>query len=121
MPRALVVDDLNMHRTLVTSALEFFKFEVETAEDGLDGLKKLSAGQFDVVFSDIEMPNMNGFEFLAKVKRDPRLGRIPVVMLSTIADAATKARMQRFGAADYLTKPYKMEDIKRALTGLKLM
>ncbi len=71
MKKALVVDDLRMHRTLIKASLTILRFEVDLAEDGLQGMAKLKENQYDVVFSDIEMPNMNGFEFLARLRRDP--------------------------------------------------
>ena len=64
------------------------------------------------------MPNMNGFEFLARLRRDPRFSRLPVVMLSTLKDDVTIARNNRLGANCYLTKPYSLESIKDALKTL---
>ena len=118
MKKALVVDDLRMHRTLIKGSLMILGFEVDLAEDGLQGMTKLKENPYDVIFSDIEMPNMNGFEFLARLRRDPRFSDLPVVMLSTLKDDTTIARMKRLGANCYLTKPYTIDGIRKALKTL---
>ena len=115
MKKALVVDDLSLHRNVIKGALVSVGFTVDTAADGMEGLQKLRSSAYDVVFSDIEMPNMNGFEFIARIRRQARLKRLPVIMLSTRKDQTTIQRMQQLGANGYLTKPYSLDNIRKAL------
>jgi CheY-like chemotaxis protein len=114
--RALVVDDVETNRTMLKTFLFFKHFEVELAADGLEAKRLLEAKGFDLVVSDIEMPNMNGFELLSWIKKGalPRAG-IPVIMLSSLEDPEVLARCRRLGSIDYVVKPFTKEKIDAAL------
>jgi len=113
--RALVVDDIETNRTMLKTFLFFKHFEVEMAADGLEAKRLLEAKPFDLVVSDIEMPNMNGFELLAWIKKDAARSKVPVIMLSSLEDPDVLARCRKLGAADYIVKPFTKEKVDAAL------
>lgn len=113
-PRALVVDDTPFHSNFLKMYLGVRGYEVTVATDGLQGLAAAKAGSFEIIFSDIEMPNMNGIEFLRSVKRVPAYASVPVVMLSTLDEEPMKQKAASFGAFAYIVKPFdgkKMDDL----------
>jgi len=113
-PQALVVDDTSFHSNFLRMFLRTKGYEVTVATDGVEGLAAARQTAFVLVFSDIEMPNMNGIEFLRSVKRLPAYAKTPVIMLSTLDDDAMKAKAASFGAFAYIVKPFttqKMDDL----------
>jgi len=113
-PHALVVDDTSFHSNFLRMFLRTKGYEVTVATDGVEGLAAACQGSFVLVFSDIEMPNMNGIEFLRSIKRLPACAKTPVVMLSTLDDEAMKQKAASFGAFAYIVKPFttqKMDDL----------
>lgn len=112
---ALVVDDTEIHRSATRTFLAMSGFKVEVAEDGMQALKILDTKTFDVIFSDIEMPNMNGMEFLKRVRKHATAAKTPVVMLSTLDSPEMQAKITQLGANHYLVKPFSGERMKTAL------
>ena len=105
--RFLVVDDFSTMRRIVCNLLKESGFmEVEEAEDGSAALHKLRAGKFDFVVSDINMPNINGLQLLAEVKKDERLKHIPVLMVTAEARKEDILLAAQLGAAGYVVKPF---------------
>jgi len=104
--KALVADDQAMNRSFVKVYLGTRGYEVETAEDGMKALAACKEKKFDLVFTDIEMPNMNGIEFLRSAKRLPGYDKVPFVVLSTVDEPAMKAKASSFGAFHYMVKPF---------------
>lgn len=119
--KVLILDDMEMNRHLIKSFLTIKGFEVEVAEDGMEGMNHLKDKSFDLIFSDIEMPNMNGFEFLRRVKTNPKHKNTPVVMLTTLDKQEHKDRAKKLGASHYLVKPFTREKITEVLTDLKMI
>jgi two-component system chemotaxis response regulator CheY len=118
MKTALVVDDTEIHRSATRTFLAMMGFRVEIAEDGIQALKKLDEAQFDVIFSDIEMPNMNGMELLKRIRKHATAAKTPVVMLSTLDSEEMKSKLQTLGANYYLVKPFSAERMKSALQSI---
>lgn len=104
-PTVLVVDDSRTAQMQICHILQRLGYQYLTALDGRAGLDVLAEVSVDVVISDIEMPRMNGFEFLAAVQADQRLRHLPVLVLSAHDDIATVVRSIELGAADALPKP----------------
>ena len=105
--RFLVVDDFSIMRRIVCNLLKESGFvEVEEAEDGAAALHKLRGGKFDFVVSDINMPNINGLQLLAEVKKDDRLKHIPVLMVTAEARKEDILLAAQLGAAGYVVKPF---------------
>lgn len=112
---ALVVDDSNITRVMVSSYLKVTGFDCDLAEDGIEAIKKLSEKNYNIIFSDVEMPNMNGLEFLRKIKNNSNLKNIPVIMLTTLSDIDTINKIKHLGGTHHMVKPYTREKMTEAL------
>lgn len=113
-PQVLVIDDSITVRSLVSRTLERRGYRVwgaATAEAALDELHRFAP---DLVFLDIELPNMDGFELCQRLKSDPGLKGVPVVMLSGKDGVLDKFRGKRVGASGYITKPFSSSDLLEA-------
>ena len=103
----LIVDDFSTMRRIVRSLLkEMGCTRAEEAEDGAAALHMLKAQKFDFVVSDINMPNMNGFDLLAAIKKDDTLKHLPVLMVTAEARKEDIVRAAQEGAAGYIVKPF---------------
>jgi two-component system chemotaxis sensor kinase CheA len=100
----LLVDDSIPVRTQLKRILEGAGYEVTTAVDGLDGFNKLRTGQFDAVVSDVEMPNLDGFSFTAKIRQLKEYSELPIVLVTTLTKDEDKRRGIEVGADAYITK-----------------
>ena len=105
--RFLVVDDFSTMRRIVRNLLKESGYtEVDEAEDGVAALQKLRSNNFDFVVSDINMPNMNGFQLLMEIKKDEKLKHIPVLMVTAEARKEDIVMAAQQGAAGYIVKPF---------------
>ena len=105
--RFLVVDDFSTMRRIVRNLLKEGGYaDVDEAEDGLVALNKLRNSNFDFVVCDINMPNMNGFQLLAEMKKDEKLKHIPVLMVTAEARKEDIVLAAQQGAAGYIVKPF---------------
>jgi len=105
--RFLVVDDFSTMRRIVRNLLKESGFaEADEAEDGVVALHKLRNNSFDFVVSDINMPNMNGFQLLKEIKSDEKLKHIPVLMVTAEARKEDIVLAAQSGAAGYIVKPF---------------
>ncbi len=106
-PRFLVVDDFSTMRRIVRNLLKESGFaDCDEAEDGVVAMQKLRTTNFDFVVSDINMPNMNGFQLLAEIKKDEKLKHIPVLMVTAEARKEDIVLAAQQGAAGYIVKPF---------------
>ena len=114
MPRILIIDDEKSIRKALKEILEYEKFEVDEAEEGISGLAKLESEVYDIVFCDIKMPKMDGIEVLDKIKEShPEL---PVVMISGHGNIDTAVEAIKKGAFDFIQKPL---DLNRILVSVR--
>lgn len=104
--RILVVDDNVLNRMLLKRTLEQQGHTVALAENGRQALEMLDAGHFDLVLLDILMPEMDGYEVLARLKRDPARRGLPVIVISALEEMESVIRCIGMGAEDYLPKPF---------------
>ena len=103
----LIVDDFSTMRRIVRGLLKEIGYNnAEEAEDGAVALNMLKNAKFDFVVSDINMPNMNGFELLAHIKKDDSLKHLPVLMVTAEARKEDIVRAAQEGAAGYIVKPF---------------
>ncbi len=102
--RVLVVDDSITVREVERQMLTRLGYEVETAVDGVDGFTQLKAGRFDLLVTDVDMPRMNGIEFVKALRREPRFASLPVAIVSYKDRAEDRAAGMEAGANAYLTK-----------------
>lgn len=103
--RILVVDDDELNRDMLSRQLERQSHDVATAVDGPSALELLRASRFDIVLLDLMMPGMNGFEVLERIKRDPALSGVAVILVSALDEMDSVVRSIEAGAEDYLFKP----------------
>lgn len=104
--RVLVVEDDKFLRELITRKLEAENFYVIEAIDGEEGIKKASEEKPDIVLLDIVLPGIDGFEILKRMKADPGLSKIPVIMLTNLGQRDDVERGIEMGADDYLIKAH---------------
>ena len=105
--KLLTVDDSPSVCKLVEFSLKAKGFQVSSAKNGIEALKLMSEAQFDAIILDINMPLMNGLEFLQKIKSDEGFSSIPVVMLTTEGQDEDKDKAISLGATAYIVKPFK--------------
>jgi twitching motility two-component system response regulator PilG len=113
--RVLVIDDSNTIRRSAEIFLRQGGHEVVLAEDGFDALAKVNDHTPDLIFCDILMPRLDGYQTCAIIKRNPRFNGVPVIMLSSKDGVFDKARGRMVGSEDYLTKPFTKEQLLRAV------
>jgi len=103
----LIVDDFSTMRRIVRNLLKEIGYtNAEEAEDGQAALTKLKNGKFEFVVSDINMPNMNGFELLSQIKSDAALKHLPVLMVTAEAKKEDIVTAAQAGASGYIVKPF---------------
>ena len=116
----LIVDDFSTMRRIVRGLLKEIGYNnAEEAEDGVVALNMLRSAKFDFVVSDINMPNMNGFELLGHVKKDETLKHLPVLMVTAEARKEDIVRAAQDGAAGYIVKPFTKATLEEKV--LKIM
>jgi twitching motility two-component system response regulator PilG len=113
--RVLVIDDSNTIRRSAEIFLRQGGYEVLLAEDGFDALSKINDHHPDIIFCDILMPRLDGYQTCAIIKRNPRLAAVPVVMLSSKDGVFDKARGRMVGSDEYLTKPFTKDQLLQAV------
>jgi twitching motility two-component system response regulator PilG len=113
--RVLVIDDSNTIRRSAEIFLKQGGCEVVLAEDGFDALAKVSDYRPDVIFCDILMPRLDGYQTCAIIKRNPQFAQVPVIMLSSKDGLFDKARGRMVGSQDYLTKPFTKDQLLQAV------
>lgn len=102
----LVVEDSPTMRQLIVFALKRIRgLKITEANDGVDGLKKISAEKFDLILTDINMPIMDGLKLVSLVRNDPNHKEVPIVIITTEGATEDKDRAMSIGANDYITKP----------------
>lgn len=113
--KVLVIDDSNTIRRSAEIFLKQGGYEVVLAEDGFDALAKVSDHQPDLIFCDILMPRLDGYQTCAIIKRNPSFASVPVIMLSSKDGLFDKARGRMVGSEDYLTKPFTKDQLLQAV------
>jgi two-component system, cell cycle response regulator DivK len=116
--RALVIEDNENSRYLLTLLLEHAGFEVIAASTGRSGIESARATPPDIVLLDIQMPEMDGYETAASLKSDPGLSAIPIVGVSSFAMPADRDRALRAGFAAYIEKPVDPDTFGRTIAQL---
>jgi twitching motility two-component system response regulator PilG len=117
--KVLVIDDSNTIRRSAEIFLRQGGHEVVLAEDGFDALAKVNDHAPELIFCDILMPRLDGYQTCAIIKRNPRFAHVPVIMLSSKDGLFDKARGRMVGSQDYLTKPFTKEQLLRAVESFR--
>jgi CheY-like chemotaxis protein/predicted regulator of Ras-like GTPase activity (Roadblock/LC7/MglB family) len=118
MPKVLVVDDSLSVRKVVERALLGRQMEVVCAATGSEAIERFERDEPDIVVCDVLMPDKDGYEICEFVKRHPRLGATPVLLMSGIVNDEVRERAARVKSADVLSKPFAAEDLLRRLDAL---
>ena len=118
MPKVLVVDDSLSVRKVVERALLGRQMQVVCAATGTEALERIERDEPDVIVCDVLMPDKDGYEICEFVKRHPRLGRTPVLLMSGIVNDEVRERAARVQSADVLSKPFAADDLLRRLEAL---
>ncbi|MBD3893121.1 chemotaxis response regulator CheY [Hydrogenophaga sp.] len=112
----LIVDDFSTMRRIVRNLLkELGHADADEAEDGVVAMNKLRAGGFGFVVTDINMPNLNGFELLTEIKKDEKLKHLPVLMVTAEARKEDIVMAAKGGAAGYIVKPFTKATLEEKL------
>lgn len=117
----LVVDDVSQNIQIAKTILESDGYTIETALSGEQALERVRAGGIDLILLDIMMPEFDGFQVGTQLQRDEHSAEIPIIFLTAKNDTESITRGFRLGAVDYITKPFKGDELKmRVRTHLKL-
>jgi chemosensory pili system protein ChpA (sensor histidine kinase/response regulator) len=112
----MIVDDSVSIRQVVSRLIEAQGWRVQTAKDGIDALEKLRDLHPDLIILDIEMPRMNGYEFINALKAHPGYGDIPVIMLTSRTAAKHREKATSLGVKGFIVKPYNDDDFINLIT-----
>jgi twitching motility two-component system response regulator PilG len=116
--KVLVIDDSNTIRRSAEIFLKQGGHEVLLADDGFDALSKVNDYLPDLIFCDILMPRLDGYQTCAIIKRNPKFSSVPIVMLSSKDGVFDKARGRMVGSQDYLTKPFTKDQLLQTVQEL---
>ncbi len=114
--KVLVVEDSSIMRSLIATTVEEIRgAKVVEAKSGFEALRILPKEKFDLVITDINMPDINGLEIINFLKTNPNYEKIPIVIVTTEAGAEDRKKGLALGASEYITKPFKPEELKRVV------
>ncbi|OIQ26658.1 response regulator [uncultured Vibrio sp.] len=114
----LIVDDSESLRQVVNIALTGGGYDVLEAKDGVDGLSKLNGSKVHLIISDVNMPNMNGIDFVKQVKTLDKYRFTPIIMLTTENQEYLKEESRKAGAKAWMVKPFKPDQMLQAVSKL---
>ncbi len=109
--RILIIEDDIVSQKLHAKVMQSVGYEVTTAEDGLEGLMLAKEQEFDLVISDVMMPNMDGYETCRRLRENPKTSQIPILLLTALNNLESKIKGFEAGADDYLAKPYEPDEL----------
>lgn len=116
LAKILIIDD---NAKLMEDALPMYGYEVVCANDGLVGLKILDENQdFNLILLDVVMPNLDGWETLKAIRQNEKTAKIPVIMLTSVSDTNKQISGLKFGADDYITKPFVLPNLLARIEAL---
>lgn len=113
--KVLAVDDSRTMRDMLALALNNAGFIVDVAEDGIHGLEVAQSFMPDVIISDINMPRLDGFGFIEKIRTNSNLSTVPILVLTTESAAELKERARNAGATGWIVKPFDEEKLVSAI------
>jgi two-component system chemotaxis response regulator CheY len=112
----LIVEDSATTRALIRAVIdEIGEFETVEASSGFEALKMLPQQQYDLIITDINMPDINGLELISFVRNNPRFTHLPIVIVSTERSEEDKNRGMALGATAYVTKPFKSLELQEII------
>jgi len=111
MKRILTVDDSSSVRQMVSFTLRKAGYEVAEAVDGNDGLRKIGAGKFDLIITDLNMPNVDGIQLITAARKMRGYAFTPILMLTTESQAEKKDAGRKAGATGWIVKPFNADQL----------
>ena len=120
MKRILIVEDSGTMRSLIAATLEELgePVKIDEAENGFEALRLLPRVEYDLILTDINMPDINGLELVSFVKQDPRYAQVPLVIVSTEGSERDRAKGLELGANGYLIKPFDPDELRAMVVDL---
>ncbi|MDA8239012.1 MAG: response regulator [Nitrospiraceae bacterium] len=116
MKTILIVEDSATTRALIRAVIdEIGEFETSEASSGFEALKMLPQQEYDLIITDINMPDINGLELISFVRNNPRFTHLPIVIVSTERSEEDKKRGMALGATAYVTKPFKSFELQEII------
>src|SRR3972149_1766015 len=109
--RVLLIDDELFYFKLIRNALKEADYDLEYAKSGSEGLVKISSYEPEMLIVDLKLPEMDGFEILERLRRDPKFSHTPVIVITAKDELSEKLRAFELGADDYLVKPFQPEEL----------
>lgn len=109
--RVLLIDDEQFYFKLIRKMLKEADYTLEYAQSGSEGLAKISTFEPELIIVDLKLPEMDGFEILERLKRDPKFSLIPVIVITVKDELSEKLKAFELGADDYLVKPFQPEEL----------
>lgn len=116
--KVLIVDDSATMRNMLKAAMQEMDFDVHTAQDGDKAMKSIEMTEYDIILTDINMPNMDGIELIRLVRSSPKNGGKPILVITTEGGDAAKQAGREVGANGWIVKPCDPEILKRAVNKL---
>src|SRR5512141_1886186 len=114
----LIVDDEYIGRETLQSVLEGEGYELQMAENGLQAIEKAKELLPDVILLDVMMPGMTGFEVCQRIRNDPQIAEIPIIMLTALDDRESLLTGLKAGADDFISKPFDRFELRARLIGI---
>lgn len=115
----LVVDDSRVMREMIVACLRGVDgLQFSQAASGLEAIERLSLGTFDLMFLDLNMPDIGGFEVVEFVRAQDKLKELPIIVVTTRGEEATRTQALALGASRFMTKPFNPEDVVAELRSL---
>lgn len=116
MKTILIVEDSATTRSLIRAVIdEIGEYETVEAESGFEALKMLPQQAYDLIVTDINMPDINGLELINFVRNNPRYNHLPIIIVSTERSEEDKKRGMALGATAYVTKPFKSSELQEII------
>ena len=109
--RVLLIDDEQFYFKLIRKTLSEADYQLEYAKSGSEGLAKIPAFEPEMLIVDLKLPEMDGFEILERLRRDPKYGHMPVIVITAKDELSEKLKAFELGADDYLVKPFQPEEL----------
>jgi two-component system chemotaxis response regulator CheY len=110
-PKILIVDDSPTIRKFITIALKVRGFDIVCAGDGMEALELLPNDKVDLVITDLNMPNIDGFNLISRIRANENYQSTPIIVMSNLSDAEDIERAMQLGANSYIIKPFDQKNI----------
>src|SRR5215208_8076986 len=109
--RVLLIDDEQFYYKLIRNTLKAADYELEYAKSSSEGLARIPSFEPEMLIIDLKLPEIDGFEILARLRRDPKFSYVPVIVITSKDELSEKLKAFELGADDYLVKPFQPEEL----------